>query len=155
MNLFQMQLWRLVECVKVAIALCVLVLKTSAYPTNRNIDTYPAMRNIKRSAATPDLDNSFLSDYDYVLGSDPYVPRQAGTDKVLILEGSVPSSGNAVTNGYRNSLNNVLGLDSAAVFLRGYGATAGNIYSSGLGGNRGWNGGSDYASYYGYKPVQG
>ena len=143
--------------------LFLLMVKTDTFSATRNINNFPAFRRLVRSAATSQLGKSYDSvvDYDYVFDDDPYVStRGYGTDRVYILEGDSPSSANVVNNGYKNSLNSVYNLNSAAVFTQGYGANSRNINNGingfgSTGSNNGWNGGTDYFSYFGYKPISG
>ena len=127
----------------------VCAVKADTFSAKRNINTFPAIRRLGRSAKTSQLEKSYDSvvDYDYVLENDHYLsPTGYGTDRVYILEGDSPSSATVVN---KNSLNNIYNLNSAAVFTQGYGANSRNINNgfSSTRTNNGWNGGTDYFSY--------
>ena len=111
-------------------------------------------------------------DDDLYLVNDGY--GYGGTDRVIVVDGGGYGYGvnalnkvNAVN--YRSNYNTRNYLDSAYIFNNGYGYNNVGYYGGynngyGYGADtgygvfgrvNGWNGGSDYYSYYGYKPISG
>merc|ERR1712013_436794 len=91
-----------------------------------------------------------------------------GTNRVYVVDsdygyGGVNALNKVNAKNYRSRYNTYL--DSAYVYANGNGANSlyngynrgyGSGYGYGLfGTNNGWNGGSDYYSYFGYKPISG
>merc|ERR1719250_106285 len=116
---------------------------------------------------------NYARDYGYGMDytDDIYVVDRGyrrGTNRVYVVDSDYGYGGvnalnkvNAVN--YRSRYNTYL--DSAYVYANGNGANSlyngynrgyGSGYGYGLfGTNNGWNGGSDYYSYFGYKPISG
>ena len=125
-----------------------------------NISSFAnAMPYVRRQSASDDLTYVVSqSSRPYMYASDyGYDDLYGGTDRVYVLEDNPRTMVNTRTYTQRNYME-----DSAAAFLNNYGANsmygylsqASNGYGV-FGNNNGWNGGSEYFSYFGYKPISG